>query len=1057
MASSQKTTRMRFINKRWIKITAGITAAIALVLLLLPLGAKYYLVKWLEENGADSAAIEQLRYNPFTGRVTVGGVDVQGGDQSQLRHSSLVLDFGLTSLFEHDFQLQRAEYREMAINIEQYEDGRWRFGSYTMQKGAKAEPVGPEEENVSAWGFLADHVGLENCTVHFKSPDLDLTLVVEKAELVGFTTRENKQAGRFFLQGSLNGSRLKFDLDRLHVAPDLLLSGDLGVEDVNLEIFGSLLRDVLPVFKGAAGLKGKIVLSQSSRDGMRVEYDGDITITGPDIGNSGFSTRAEKLTWLGRVDYQSAGSGPIVIATDGTLAADMYGLDVPGAQFGTTESRIELTGKNRVTVAENVSVENDGQLLVEESHVNLPLYEIDEKSLSWKGKVLYDSNSKEKGLSLSTDGVLALGGFLVKGEAGGAPFDGGWEKADWQGAVELKGQGGEAGQVVMVTGELSGDNLHGILAQPAINFTQERLSVKSSSTIVLGEIMDITGKNSLSLDRLSLSAGGGEPMLLTVDTFGVVDLDGQGGKKIAVGSLGGNGIQVLMPGNFPLRIAIPEVEITGLGTDDLATFRADTFRLDSPNIASTHNNGELLRLKSLALNSIKVGEGGSLSADNLQVDDLVFLRSEEDTEKESVLQLGNGSLSTISWHGEDGFQAESLQFEELNTRIIRDKEGTINISSKLEAMQPNKGGTAEETAVTSDEQHGDGVPLRLGEIAVGGASSVVFEDYTLAVPYKTDLAISQLLVTGIDSTKPEQEINLQLKGDLEKRAPLDLTGSLVPFSEELSMKMKLKLKNYPLSSLSAYTVQSVGTALASGQLNLKTEVELAGENLNMANTLLLKKLETKTISPELAAELDNQLPVPLGAALSMLRDGDRNIELDIPLSGSLSDLDVGISDVLITALSKAIVPAASGYLMYALGPYGALAYVGMKAGEKMLQVTLPPVVFAQQATSLSEEHVEYLQRVAKILADRPDTDLQICPRAASWELVSEEDKVAAEEAGFPLDEQQRETLLNLGQQRGAEVKQYLIEEHAIDSSRLLICKTLIETKKDSQPAVLLQL
>jgi hypothetical protein len=47
-------------------------------------------------------------------------------------------------------------------------------------------------------------------------------------------------------------------------------------------------------------------------------------------------------------------------------------------------------------------------------------------------------------------------------------------------------------------------------------------------------------------------------------------------------------------------------------------------------------------------------------------------------------------------------------------------------------------------------------------------------------------------------------------------------------------------------------------------------------------------------------------------------------------------------------------------------------------------------------------------------------------------------------------------LLNLGQQRGAAVKQYLIDKYGIDSSRLLICNTMIETEKDSQPAVLLQ-
>ncbi|MFW2365250.1 MAG: DUF748 domain-containing protein [Desulforhopalus sp.] len=1056
MTSSQKSTRVRFIKTRWFKISAGIIAAVALILLLLPFGAKYYLVGWLEDNGADRAVIEKLRYNPFTGSVTLGGVDVQGGNKSRLHHSSLVFDVGLISLFKRDIRLQRAEYRDMTIEIEQLKDGSWRFGSYTLQDGASEEVVIEDKEEVSVWGFLADQVELENCTIHLETPEIDLTLVVEKAELSGFTTRKSEQVGRFYLQGSLNDSRLKFDLDRVQVVPELLLAGDISVTDYNLEILDNLLRDVLPVFKGVVGLKGKLLFRQSSQDGMRVGYNGDIDIAGPEIGNNRFITQAKRLSWQGIADYHSATDSPMIIVTEGTLLADTYGLEVGGAQFGTTESKIELTGKNSVTISENVRVENEGVLLVEESHMNLPLFEINEKSLSWKGKVFYDSDHQGKGLNLKTDGDLALGEFLITGGSESAPLNAGWKKAGWQGTVELHEQTSGMGQVVQISGELGGEELHGTLVEPGFSFTQEMLQVESNSTISLGEVMDITGKSALHLDRFSLKQIGSEQPLLAVEKLGVVDLEGKGGKMLAAGGFEGSGIQALVPGNLPLRVDIPGVEVTGLRTEDLATFRADMFRLDSPNITATHNDGELLRLKSLAVKGVTAGEAGRLSADELQIDDLVFLRSEENPDKESVVQLGNGRLSAISWYGGEGLQADRLQIDGLNTRIIRDKEGTINISSKLQAMQANQDKPAKETPVTDDEEQGAGVPLRLSEIVVGGASSVVFEDYTLAVPYRTDLAISQLQMTDIDSTKPEQEINLLLKGDLEKRAPLEIAGTVSPFSDQLSMKMKLKLKNYPLSSLSAYTVQSVGTALASGQLKLKTKVELADGNLDMDNSILLKKLETETISPELAAELDNQLPVPLDAALSILRNSERNIELDIPLNGPLSDLDVGVSDVLITALSKAIVPAASGYLMYALGPYGALAYVGMKAGEKMLQVTLPPVLFVQQEVTLTAEHIDYLERVAKILTDRPDPDLQICPRVASWELVSEEEKTTVEGGDFPLDEEQRETLLELGQLRGMEIKKYLVEKHAIASDRLLICDTLIENRKDSQPAVLLQ-
>jgi hypothetical protein len=286
---------------------------------------------------------------------------------------------------------------------------------------------------------------------------------------------------------------------------------------------------------------------------------------------------------------------------------------------------------------------------------------------------------------------------------------------------------------------------------------------------------------------------------------------------------------------------------------------------------------------------------------------------------------------------------------------------------------------------------------------------------------------------------------------------VEATGHFFPFKDKPAVDMQLELKNYPLSKLSPYTVQSVGTALASGQLQLKSSLVLADDKLDMDNAILLKKLETKTISPELAAELNNQLPISLDAALSLLRDSQGNIKLNVPLNGPVNELDVGISDVLITALSKAIVPAASGYLMYALGPYGALAYVGMKVGEQMLQVDLPPVVFVQQEIILTNEHAKYLERIGKILQDRPETDIQICPRVASWEFLSEQEKTAIPGDIIAVDENNQGELLELGQQRAEAVQSLLEKDYGITQNRLLICDTKVDTTRNAVPAVLLHL
>jgi hypothetical protein len=1058
MKTSATTNLGSLLKKRWVKICGAVLGLLVLGFLLLPVGVKYYLTDWLVKNGADSATIEKLRYNPFLGRITLEGVEVQAGGQSILHNSSMVLDVGITSLIRRDIHLERAEYRDLVIDLEQYEDGRWRFGSYTMAGDSSETVVETKEEVASAWAILADSVVLHNCSVHLKMTDLEMTLAIEQAALNKFTTRGGKPAGTFSFKGKLDDGPVAIELDTLQLVPAVRLGGVVSISKFDLDELSRLLQDVLPTFVGVAGIDGKILFSMETEKGLQVDYDGIIDVAGPDIGNSGFGTKAGNLKWQGRVQYSGPDNGPIAIVTNGLLAATTFALEVPGADLSIEESRIDFTGKTTVTIAENVAVENDGALLVEGVKLQMPSYHIGEESLLWKGNVLYDSDHQGEGLLVQTAGTLDLGVFQFESGKPPETIATGGNMASWQGEVVFGQKNSGDTSVLELDGTLLGGTLHAALVEPPIRIGQEKVQLKTKSIISFGEEIDIAGNSSFGLEQFKLFEGETENPLVAFDKLTVAELVGGGGRNITIKEMLTVGLKALVAGNFPLSIDVPEFQMADVVTDDLATFHAGELSLKKPLVTAVHNNGELLRFEDLAVKKITVGADGNARAENIHLGKLAFLRSGDDPAKKTVLSLGSADLSKISWSGETGLQGDTLFFNDLVTTVIRDKEAHINISRRLGDMQPAGTGPEAEPVETAAEAEGSpGIAIRLREIAVGGNSAVYFEDYTLAVPYITDLAISELKISDLDSTDPEKETNVLLTGKLEKRAPLEITGWLSPFKEKMAMNMKLNLKNYPLSSLSAYTVQSVGTALASGQLRLKTKLKLADDELDMKNSILLQKLETETISPELAAELNNELPIPLDSALSLLRDKDKNISLEIPLSGQLSDLNVGIADILITSLSKAIVPAASGYLMYTLGPYGALAYVGMKVGEKMLAVTLPPVVFVPQQKELTEEHFNYLERVAKIMKDRPDPDFQLCPRVASWEFLSEQEKAAIEGELVAVDEKSRNALLELGQQRAIAVQGHLVDKYSIDSNRLLICDTVIEEEKNAVPAVLPQL
>jgi hypothetical protein len=538
-------------------------------------------------------------------------------------------------------------------------------------------------------------------------------------------------------------------------------------------------------------------------------------------------------------------------------------------------------------------------------------------------------------------------------------------------------------------------------------------------------------------------------------SFGIKSINAPGGKKVTVKKAQAKAIEVDINGQLPLKATIPAIVLEDIGSEDLATFHVARVSLQNPQVTSVKNGKKLAGLNTLVIKKIRAGLDQKISVSRINFDDLFFLgKSAQD--KNAVCRLDSTRVSDLSWTPEKGTHAGSVSLAALKCRLVRGKDGSFVLTKEMAAMQtPGKAKKQSKKQAARTKNHGG--DIRLDQLTLRGDNKIHYTDHTLPVPYKGKMVIKTLQVRHLDSGRPDKPASVKLMALMAGRAPLEADGTIAPFADPLALNLKLNLKNYPLVKLSPYTIQAVGVGLASGQMRINSTIKLQHDTLDMKNTIVLQQLETKTISKELAAQLDNKLPIPLDSALSVLRDSEGNIKLDVPLSGKLDKLNVGVSDVLITAMSKAIVPAASGYLMYTLGPYGALAWVGMKVGEKLLQIKLPPVDFAPGSDALPTGIDDYFTRLVKILHDKPKSDFQLCPRSSAWEFKSESAIKKGDEKTLELSKSERKKLNKLGQKRAQAIKNHLVEKYSVDQDRLLICITDIETKKSAKPRVDIQM
>lgn len=1125
---------LNVLKTRKAKILLSIAATLVLFILLLPLGIKYYLVHWLKQNGAENASIETLTFNPFLGRITLRGLDVQNDERPMLHHSSLVIDLGITSLFNRDVRVERIEYKDLFIDIEDYGDGKWRYGSYTLEGGSKEkQPLNAPSKEGPRWGFRADNVLVENCSFHFKTPELDITLLLEDAELQRFTTRGGEEVGTLKIKGKLNDKPVNINLDALQIYPVVQASGNAEIIQFDFNQIAPILQDSLPQFAGLLGIDGDFLFTMSDSDGMSVEYNGAISVDSANFGNNEFkvgsssltwdgslkytappeqaatvdtdgllkagdlnlevvpaglsvndkglafhgktavsisgqdgiqvtydggfaieptdiktadlTTAFQSITWQGGIQYNAPTGGPGQVVTDGLLAVRDLNLQLPSAQIVLNNGAIDLKGQTTLTLAENITLENSGTLSLQNIGFDQPTISFSQKNLNWNGQVKYDMEGTKS--ALQTTGKLGLDGIHFINNNQETPLDFQGSNIGWDGTFGLK-QGGST--QLEINGTLLGNTLKTSLLEPPLRLGQERIQLQTNTKVALGEALNITGKSSAEIDKFTMLQGQEQsPLSVSFDKLKLAALENKGQTSLSVSNIETNSLNVKVPGNLPLVITIPGLKLSNISTANLADITAGTFELKDLKVVSQHNEKQLASVTSLAVNNISSGKEVQFAADTVNLDGLTVLPTDKEP---PFLSLTKADLAKLSWGSATGLQADTLDLTTLAVNLSRDKKGALNVNKELQAMQvtaPDQSQEAE--AKATEEQQAESSPIRFGNITITDNSTISFSDHTLAIPYKTKLAISEFYIKDLDSTKPKQKSKLLLDGTLEKKAPIKISGDISPFLKNPDINLDLVLKNYPLKSLSPYTVQAIGTALDSGTLRVKSGLALSKNVIDLNNRVVLVKLTTKTISPELAAELSNQLPVPLDAALSLMRDSDDNITLKIPVNGPLDDISVGITQIVISALNKSIVSAASSYVTYALGPYAALAYVGMKVGSGLLEVNVPPVIYQPQEKELSQEHKDYLERIAKILTEKKDSDLRLIPHATVSELQTDKKNAKIEPS-----EKEQEQLRELGHYRASTVKEYLIKTHGVDKIRLLLGDTVIDQEADAKPMVVLE-
>lgn len=467
----------------------------------------------------------------------------------------------------------------------------------------------------------------------------------------------------------------------------------------------------------------------------------------------------------------------------------------------------------------------------------------------------------------------------------------------------------------------------------------------------------------------------------------------------------------------------------------------------------------LLAIDKLDVDSIRAESLDQASIKGISINEVKFIQG-KDSKQPSVF-IGVIDIDDLSFDNNQGLSIGRIVLEKMAGTFVREKDGSIDIANALlvsgsveQEIHKNK---KEQLAMTGKKPikepvAGNAFGIKVSEFNVKDNSEIQFTDKTVSPVFKSVLNIASLKVTDIDSRKPDQPIAIDINSKLNKDATLSVKGKARPFAKQIGVDLKIDLKHMNMVSLSPYLIAATGYMVRAGQLRIDSKIVIDKGNIDAKNTVFMKKLRLEKVDDKVANDAAGSIGMPLDRALGMLSDKNDNIKLDLPITGKLDEVEIGSGHIINTALRNATTAGMKTYLLLAFQPYGALIVVGQMIGEQAGKITLDPVLFEGGESDLTGEHKAYLEKLGKVMHDRPKLDVQICAFTTAADL-SMKNPPAKEGPGNVLSKSQIEKSHKLGETRGKNIRDYLISKFNVDKGRLVLCAPEYDESEDARPRV----
>jgi hypothetical protein len=319
-------------------------------------------------------------------------------------------------------------------------------------------------------------------------------------------------------------------------------------------------------------------------------------------------------------------------------------------------------------------------------------------------------------------------------------------------------------------------------------------------------------------------------------------------------------------------------------------------------------------------------------------------------------------------------QIGRIALSKFYARIILDKNGQLNLSrlvaqaaapgASLTRADPSVGVSSASAPVVTppseSNKSASGFKLRFGQIAFDGGQ-VDFTDNFIKPNYSAALDDIHGKV-GAFGTQSTQPATVDVQAKVNASDSVGISGAINPLAKTPSLDLTATARNVVLTNFTPYSANYTGYPIIKGKLTVDLHYQLDSGKLNANNHVFIDQL---TFGDHVDSPNATSLPVRLAVAL--LKNARGEIDINLPVSGSLDDPKFSLGSliwgVFVNLIEKAVTSPFT-LLASAFGGGDELGYVEFNPGS----------------AKLSDAAIAKLATMSKALTDKPEVKLDLAGR-----------------------------------------------------------------------------